>query len=148
MRSEIALEQLVSMARTEAAAVETYRRASMHIKGKSGARTIRQLQSEHSYAVKRLNEQILKLGGDVEICSGIRGALDMALQGTANLFGLRKSLLMLKRSEERTFKHYLEAADDTALPVESREVIRRELLPRQRENIEALSEIIKMEENT
>ena len=135
-------DTLNSLLRGEISAVETYRQAEEKFKGETEASHLRQVASEHQQAVSQLRQHVHTKGGDAADTSGAWGTFAKLIEGGAKLFGKTAALKALKEGEEHGVSSYESALKDKTLPAECQTLIRDTLLPRCRQHIQNLDQMM------
>jgi hypothetical protein len=132
----------------EHAAVDMYNLAIGKVKDQELIPVLENCRDSHSTKVEELREQLRKLGDRDGEVSGWMGALAIALEGGATIFGDRAALSMLAAGEEyglEQTKEWMASVDD-----ESFDLIEHELLPEQEKTyktMQALCAWLKSEPN-
>ena len=134
-----ALNQLL---RGELSAVETYDQAIEKFDGKHGASELKTIRDEHSRAVRTIKEQVAKFGGEPSSSSGIWGTFVTTVTGTAKVMGPETVLAALKKGEEHGIGEYEKAIANSSVNHESKELFRSEFLPRCRQHIAKLDDLV------
>jgi hypothetical protein len=134
-------EKLNSLLRGELSAVETYRQAidKVHI----GREQLRRIQDEHIDAVNVLRQHITDRGGTPATGSGPWGVWANLVQKAANVVGPETALKSLKEGERHGIDEYEEAIQDESVEAECKSLISTTLLPRQREHLQMLDNLLK-----
>lgn len=140
--TESPVETLNSLLRGELSAVETYRRALQTFVGEPEQLELRRIHQEHQEAAGVLRQHILQQGGSPADSSGVWGTLAALIERTARLFGRTAALRALQQGEEQGIEDYESALDNPEMPAECLGLIDGKLLPRCREHIQALEEMI------
>lgn len=135
-------DTLNSLLRGEISAVETYRQAEGKFEGESELTSLRQLRQEHEEAVSQLRRHIHQKGADASESSGAWGTFAQLVEGGAKLFGKSAALKALKEGEEHGINSYESALDDRDLPIDCQTLIRDTLLPRCRQHVHNLDQLI------
>jgi hypothetical protein len=135
-----AIECLNGLLRGEISAVETYNQARERITLPVVTPVLQDGQIAHQTRVQMLAEKIESLGGERSEGAGAWGAFANFLEGTAGLLGDKASVDMLEEGEDHGLQIYrdeIENCEDGAV----RTFIKDELLPRQEETHEAMSNL-------
>jgi bacterioferritin (cytochrome b1) len=141
------IRQLNSFLRGEISASETYRMAIDKLADEEFPAVsmcldfLRQMQREHGLAAQALRDRIRELGGEAADSSGVWGTWAKLTQGTANLFGDKASLKLLKEGEEHGLKDYSEHCPQ--LDAVSAHLVCDDLLPAQQRHIDLLEQLIR-----
>ncbi len=114
----------------EISAVETYNQAIQKVKDISLISTLEDCRNSHAIRVARLKERIAELGAMSSDDSGLWGAMTGLVEGTAALFGDRAVVAVLAGGEEYGTQQYNDNIEQ--LDMDSRKVVRKELLPAQK----------------
>lgn len=125
------VDQLNSFLRGEMSAVEAYRQALDRVRTLTIRTTLEQCAKSHDLRVQALTEAVTRLGGTPSHGSGAWGALAQTVEAGAILFGEKEAILALEEGENHGLRDYLSDLDN--LDVESRELVAKELLPKQKE---------------
>jgi hypothetical protein len=136
-------ERLNSLLRGELAAVETYQLALAKVDNQAGGSELHWLHTEHVEAANTLRRCVREHGGQPDHDSGAWGAFARAVEGAARLFGNAAALKALKEGEEHGAKSYEAALEDKEISPECKDLIRSILLPRTREHVPVLDQLIK-----
>ena len=135
-------DTLNSLLRGEISAVETYKQAEAKFEGQTEAGSLRQLGGDHQQAVSQLRQHVHSKGGDAADSSGAWGTFAQLIEGGAKLFGKTAALKALKEGEEHGVSSYESALKDKTLPAECQTLIRDTLLPRCRQHIHSLDQMM------
>jgi rubrerythrin len=136
-----ALDTLNELLRGEMAAIETYRQALEVAEEGEPAETLRALRLHHRDAADVLWHHVEAHGGQPSDGSGAWGAFAKAVEGTARLLGNRAALKALQQGEEHGLQKYEEALRN-GLPLDCEMLIRETLLPRQRQHLPVLGDLL------
>ncbi|MGQ0640666.1 MAG: DUF2383 domain-containing protein [Gemmatimonadaceae bacterium] len=144
-RPNDSVDQLNSLLRGEISAQETYTQAieRLGIEGRDEAEVLRQIAREHTGAVVRLRDAVVRAGGKPDETSGVWGAFARAVEGTAKAFGDKAAIKALKEGEEHGLKDYKEAVDD--VDSGARQIIVADLIPAQERHIQQLAVLLAAE---
>jgi uncharacterized protein (TIGR02284 family) len=142
MTPEKTTKMLNHLLRGEISAVETYRQALQKVGDVPGAQQLNMVHQDHTQAVTRLREHVMRYGGEPSQSSGAWGGFAKAVQGTANLFGDESSIKALKEGEEHGLKEYQEALSEEQLPSDLKTLIQQELLPKQQMHLSILDNLM------
>lgn len=137
-----ALDKLNSLLRGAMSATETYEQAINKLVNYDEVAQLRRIHAEHSEAVDLFRTHVIEHGGEASTGSGAWGWFAQLVEGTAKLFGPGTALAALKRGEEHGLKEYTEGLEDASLPQDCRDLIQNKLLPRQREHLATLDNLI------
>ena len=139
------VDQLNSLLRGEISAKETYTQAIERIgpEGRGEAEVLRQIAREHTGAVERLRDAVVRAGGTPTESSGVWGTFARAVEGTAKTLGGKAAIKALKEGEEHGLKDYREAVDD--VDPASRQIIVADLIPAQERHIQQLDLLLKQD---
>ena len=138
------LETLNSLLRGEMSALETYRQAIEKLDDAKapGSAELHSLRRDHRDAADALWHHIEGHGEKPSETSGAWGAFAKAVTGTAKLFGNTAALKALKEGEEHGVKDYEAALKDEHLPAECKNLIKGQLLPKQREHVTVIDNLM------
>ncbi|HTQ80692.1 MAG TPA: DUF2383 domain-containing protein [Thermoanaerobaculia bacterium] len=138
------VETLNGLLRGEMSALETYRQAIEKLDNNNapGATQLHDLQRDHREAADALWRHISHHGEKPSESSGAWGAFAKAVTGTAKLFGNTAALKALKEGEEHGVKDYEAALKDEQLPEECKNLIRNQLLPKQRAHVTVIDRLM------
>lgn len=121
---------LNSLLSGEISAVENYNHAIQQVKDISLIPTLEDCRNSHAIRVAKLKERICELGGSSSDDSGVWGTVTALVEGTAALFGDRVVVAVLAGGEEYGTQQYNDNIEQ--LDMQSRKVVRKELLPAQK----------------
>lgn len=135
-------ETLNALLEGEISSVETYQQALERVGDDPEAEKLREIHRDHTEAVAKLREHVVKHGGEPSEDSGAWGTFAKTIEGAAKLMGNATAMRALKQGEEKGLRDYDDALSDEDLPQECQTLIRDELRPRQRAHIETLDRIL------
>ncbi|MCI0572107.1 MAG: PA2169 family four-helix-bundle protein [Myxococcaceae bacterium] len=134
-QNDPAVETLNTFLRTEANAVETYRRALNAVRNDLARRTLEDCQHDHEARMEALRQRIAKLGG--EPANG--GAEPWGPLAHAASADELTAIAALEQGEDRELHDY--ERDVASIHGEARRFVRMELLPRQKRTHERVSRL-------
>ena len=138
------VKHLDSFLRGELAAVETYRMALEKLDAGSPAYAgVQSCLRSHEQRVELLRDAIVRYGGRPSTTSGPWGVFAKAVEGGARALGEKAAIAALEEGEDHGLKDYRGDLDD--LDPSARELVERELLPRQIETHRAMSNLKRIE---
>lgn len=130
--------------RGELAALETYEQALQraHDAAKMGRLTA--IRNDHADVAERLRDILAHTAEDRSRVtgSGSWGAFAKATEGVATLIGDRAALRALKAGEDHGVKLYEKALGADDVEPEAKTLIRDAILPKSRQHIETLEELL------
>jgi demethoxyubiquinone hydroxylase (CLK1/Coq7/Cat5 family) len=135
------MQVLNSLLRGEIAATETYQQALGKMEPAERAE-LSLIHVEHREAANTLRQHIHELGGMPEPNSGLWRTCARFADATAKLFGANAALSALKKGEEIGINDYESALLDSAVPGNSKELIRSALLPRTEIHVRRLEQLL------
>lgn len=135
-------DTLNDLLRGEIAAAETYKQALDKLRPRPESQELRAIELEHGEAIKELRTLVVRYGGDPVAHSGPWGVWARAVEGAAKLLGDATALRALLQGEEYGQGQYESAIDNQDLPIEARDYLRDDLLPKTRAHVERLSRLI------
>lgn len=124
--------------RGEISAIETYTQAIYKFCTEPEVALLEGIRHEHIISANRLRENVREMEGTPSNDSGAWGVWAKAVEGAAQLMGNTAALKALQEGEEHGEKEYEQALGDDEVLAECKEMIRTELLPRQRRHIATL----------
>ena len=130
-----------SLLRGEISAVETYTQAIDKFRNDPEISTLEQIRSEHVESANRLRENVRSMGGAPSNDSGAWGAFSKMVEGAAKLMGSSAALKGLKQGESYGKNNYEDALRNDDVMPGCKDMIRRELLPRQVRHLELLDQL-------
>jgi uncharacterized protein (TIGR02284 family) len=130
--------KLDDVIRGEMAAVETYSQVIDKVESREEKEELRAIRDNHKDAVTKLQRLSNRPVKDDATDSGAWGTFARAWTGGAKLFGEKSAVRALKRGEEHGIREYEKLLTDEKISNEIKEVVRSELLPKQREHISTL----------
>lgn len=133
-----------SLLRGEISAIETYSAAIHKFEKEPSVSVLEDIRREHILSANRLRENVHSMGGEPSTDSGAWGTWAKAVAGAARLVGEGAAIKSLLEGEEHGEKEYKEALEDDEVLPGCKDMIRAELLPRQRNHIAALRSLGKM----
>jgi uncharacterized protein (TIGR02284 family) len=129
--------------RGEISAIETYTQAIEKFRQSPEASLLEDMRRDHVASANRLRTNVREMGGEPSNDSGAWGAWAATIEGAAKLIGDSTALKALQEGEEHGEKEYRDAlADEHVLPIH-RDIVQRELLPRQLRHISMLRDLQK-----
>ncbi len=140
--TETTTDTLNSLLRGELSAVETYRQAEQKFHGEYEEANLQRLEYEHQQAVDQLRRHVHMKGGQAAENSGAWGVFAQLVEGSAKIFGKAAALKALKEGEEIGIGDYESALKNESLPSECRSLIRDTLLPRCRQHLKNLDQLM------
>lgn len=135
-------ETLNALLEGEISSVETYQQALEKVGDDPEAAKLREIHQDHTEAVAKLRDHVVRHGGEPSEDSGAWGAFAKTIEGAAKLLGNATAIRALKQGEEKGLRDYDDALSDENLPEDAQTLIRDQLRPRQRAHIETLDRII------
>lgn len=126
----------------EKAAVGTYQAVERMDLDEDTAVELRRIEHEHEEALELLKEQVLD-GGVMEDDPEMWEAWVSAVEATAKQMGDEESILVLKESEQHGLRDYERTLLDETINFEFRDLIATKLLPRAKEHISTLDNLLK-----
>jgi len=127
---------------SELAAVEAYERTMSHIEDQQVLADLEKIRDEHVRAVTALRSLVLDRGDVPPKCTGPWSTVAVAVNGTAGMISPTTALWALCQGEEHAINEYEEALHHDGLSVPSKQLIRLELLPRNRSHLEGLNRLM------
>jgi Domain of unknown function (DUF2383) len=137
---------LNGLLRGELAAIECYDQVLEKYPTASAIRELRRIRVEHYAASRLLREHVRLHGGEPHEQSGAWGAFAALVTGTAKVIGMKAVLTALQQGEEHGISEYVDAIDNTEIPLDCRGNIERRLLPMCRQHVAALTQLAADEE--
>jgi len=134
--TETTIETLNVLLRGELSAAEEYRQAETEFHGQFVALELLRLYADHLHAANLLREQLTKHGAR-PFERGPARTQNMASTGSAI-----DLLQNLKEREQQAFDDYESALDNPELPRECHALIRKTLLPRCRDHLARLADLL------
>lgn len=136
--------KLDGLLRSEIASAEAYQIATEHLDGGGGRVKTRleRMLSEHGESIAELARDARELGVPPPTASGAIGFIARNRQRAASVFGERAMLRALRAGEVRSQRRYERALGDDSLPPRIRQQIRDGLIPRQREHLAVLDDLL------
>lgn len=135
-------DTLNSLLRGELSAVETYRQAEEKFRGEYEETNLQRLEYEHQQAADQLRRHVHMKGGQPAESSGAWGVFAQFVEGGAKIFGKAAALKALKEGEELGIGDYESALKNGTLPTECQSLIRDNLLPRARQHVKNLDQLM------
>ncbi|MES2466396.1 MAG: DUF2383 domain-containing protein [Verrucomicrobiota bacterium] len=133
---------LNSLLRGELSAIETYNQALHKFADSPVVSSLRTIRDDHQESVSMLRSLVQMRGVEPETDSGVWGTFAMAVEGTAALLGSSSAIIALKQGEEHGIGQYEDAIEDEELPLDVREVLVRNLLPRLQSHVASLNGLV------
>lgn len=131
--------QMDDLIRGEMAAVQSYDKILTSVKDSGELKTLRAMRADHANAVAKLkgfaNKDVLEDTATV----GPWGTFAKSWVGGAKLFSDKTALAALKQGEEHGITEYKEALDDANVSDAVKQVIRKDLLPKQEAHVKTLN---------
>lgn len=135
------LDTLKSLHRGEISATETYGQAILRLKHDPAVNELASIRNEHREFANELRQHVHELGEKPNQGSGVWGAWAKLVEGTATMLGRSATLKALKEGEEHGLKSYEDALKED-VPAVCKEAIRNTLLPRTRQHIAVLDQLM------
>jgi len=129
---------LASLLRYELSAVETYDDALTKFENHHALADLHQIREHHGHAVVLLREQMDKFGGEQVESPGPWSCFEAAVKGGAHALGFAA----LKQGEQHAINEYELALNNEDVNPECKVMIRAELLPHDKENLEKLDRLM------
>ena len=139
---EQTIDRLNRLLRGELSAVETYQQALAKVSNEPAGEELRRIMADHETASSKLRSEIVQLGGEPSVSSGIWGSWAQLVEGTAKLFGPETALAALKQGESHGVAEYERGLEDEYVTAEHKTLIRSELLPQTQTHIQTLDRFI------
>lgn len=139
---ESAISMVNELLNGELSAAETYQDALQKLASTPEGPTLRSFLSEHESAVGKLKSRVEGLGGEPSRSSGPWGVWSKAVERSSQFFGREVALRALKNGEEIGAADYEQALSNRNLSEDVKAMIESDLLPRQRQHVALLEEII------
>ena len=130
-----------SLLRGEISAIETYTQAIEKFRGDPAVRSLEDVRDDHISSANRLRENVREMGGDPSNDSGAWGSFAKTVEGAAKLFGDKSALKGLQEGEEHGQKEYEAALENDDVMPSCKEMMRSELLPRQKQHVARLKSL-------
>lgn len=130
-----------SLLRGEISATETYGQAISRFDSPLKAAPLERLRASHIASIRKLTQNLNRIGGRPARSSGAWGAVANTYQAAANLISFDAAVDSLITGEQHGRKEYESALADPEVHNGFKEVIQSELLPRTTENTIALHEL-------
>ena len=135
-------DQLNAFLRGEIAAVETYRMAMDKIASGSATRgVLEENRRSHQARVKLLRDEIVSLGGQPAVGSGVWGTWAKVVEGGAKILGDKAAVAALEDGEDHGLKEYRFDGEDLDPAVKT--LVRGHLLPQQEQTHRRMSDLKK-----
>lgn len=131
------METLNELLRGEISAVETYRQALEKLSNSPSRVELEDCQRSHEDRVRKLREQVVRLGGQPEEKSGPWGAFARLIAGSAKALGEKATIAALEEGEDHGLKLYKK--DIAHLDAASRALVEADVLPAQERTHQTLS---------
>lgn len=131
------VDTLNELLRGEISAVETYRQALEKLTSSSARAQLEDAHRSHELRMRKLREQVVRLGGRPDESSGAWGAFARLIEGGAKAFGEKAAISALEEGEDHGLKLY--RADIAKLDAASRALVEEDLLPAQEATHRSLS---------
>lgn len=141
MNTEKCAEICNDLLRGEISAMETYEQALEAVSGQNESLALLSIRKEHQDSADSLRERIIRMGAEPNEDSGAWGEFAKAAEGGASFLGETAALAVLQVGEKHGEQKYARAAKHEAMAPECRELITKELLPRQRQHISMLERL-------
>ncbi len=127
--------------RGEISAMETYDQALEAVSGQSESFALKSIRKDHRDSADSLRDRIIKMGAQPTEDSGAWGEFAKATEGGAKMLGETAALAVLQAGEKHGELKYSRAANNEDMAPDCRELIVRELIPRQRQHVNALESL-------
>lgn len=137
-----AVSMVNELLRGELSAVETYRQALEKVGDVKGSEQLRKFHEDHQMAASKLRDEVTRLGGKPSTDSGAWGTWAKTVMGSAKILGDEAALKALKEGEEHGAKEYKELLENKNTPVETKQLVQDNLLPKQHEHIQAIDQLM------
>lgn len=137
------IETLKSLHRGEIAATETYVEALDKLHGPSDTNDLTAIRNDHRDFANELRQHVHQLGLQPDQDSGVWGTWSKFMESTAAKLGRKAALMALKEGEELEASCY-ESALDIDIPDECKTAIRDRLLPKTRDHISMLDQLMEV----
>lgn len=131
------VDTLNELLRGEISAVETYRQALEKLSSSPVSSELEVCQRSHEERVRKLREQVVRLGGKPEEKSGPWGAFARLVAGSAKALGEKATIAALEEGEDHGLELYRK--DMSRLDAASRALIEADVLPAQERTHRAVS---------
>jgi Domain of unknown function (DUF2383) len=125
-----AIERLQACLRSELSATETYQLALSKVSHVGIHSVLQQILASHAARAERLGAHLRWIGADVTEGSGVWGAFAKIMQASADIFGDRAAITVLKEGEDHALKLYVEVVQRCDALTQG--LIEKYLLPEQR----------------
>jgi uncharacterized protein (TIGR02284 family) len=135
---EACIDACNSLLRGEISAIETYSHAVHEFGDANEVSLLENMRRDHIESATWLREHVREMGGEPSRDSGLWGAWARGVEGAAKLIGEKTALKALQEGEEHGEKEYEDALEKDRVLDSCKEVIRSELLPRQRQHVSTL----------
>ena len=134
-------DEMNKLLTSELSAIETYQQA-LEKKGTDPEHVpaidaISAILNDHQRAASRIEAAIRQKGGEPVHSSGAWGTWSTIVMGTAQLFGDKATLKVLKEGEESGLKEYADVLGDTGIPQDQKTLI-SDLVASQRMHVQTI----------
>jgi Domain of unknown function (DUF2383) len=126
-----AIERLQACLRSELSATETYKLALSKVSHVGIRSVLQQILASHAVRAERLGAHLRWIGADVTEGSGVWGAFARIMQASADIFGDRAAITVLKEGEDHGLKLYVEVVQQRCDAL-TQDLVEKYLLPEQR----------------
>ncbi len=134
--------KLDDVIRGEMAAIETYSQVVGKVTDQKEKRQLETFRNDHQRALATLQKYANQPVKDDAKSSGAWGTFAQAWTGGAKVFGEKTAVRALKAGEEHGLNEYEELLKEEKVSDELKEVIRTQLVPKQKDHINALNKLI------
>jgi uncharacterized protein (TIGR02284 family) len=131
------VDTLNELLRGEISAVETYRQALQKLSNSPASGELEDCRRSHEDRVRKLREEVVRLGGKPEEDSGAWGAFARLVAGSAKALGEKATIAALEEGEDHGLELYRK--DLSRLGDASRAMIESDVLPAQERTHRAVS---------
>ena len=131
------VDTLNELLRGEISAVETYRQALEKLTNSPRRAELEDCRRSHEQRVRKLREQVVRMGGRPDESSGAWGAFAKLVAGGAKAFGEKAAIAALEEGEDHGLRLY--KGDIDKLDPASRALVETDVLPAQERTHRSLS---------
>lgn len=140
-KTEQCIDVCNRLLRGEISAIETYTQAIDKFRAED-VTPLADLRRDHIFSADRLRHHVREMGGTPTTDSGAWGTWAKTVEGAAKLMGDKVALKALVEGEEHGIKEYESALEDDGVMPVMKDMIRSELLPKQRNHLVMLRQLI------
>lgn len=138
-------EAIDEILRGETSAIEAYEQIMEKITDDPEVHRLEQFKQDHVNAVQYWKREARISGNIPAQDSSIWGTVVEAIVGTSKLIGEETALRALRKGEEHGLSNYEKMLSSDQLSRSQKEEIRKTFIPRQKQHMEGISALIKMQ---